>query len=572
MDGNVEVSDGQPTADTFSDGQPTADTFSDGQPTADTFSDGQPTADTFSDGQPTADTLSDGQPTADTLSDRQHTADTFSDGQHTADQSGAITATLQSTVTPQQHHEQYQLCLSRPQYRQGRKLTSVKVYTVNDESIYLIITGVPAIKLHKELCCLCKKYGEVSILKKLEDYPSQAFSDVFLVKYYNIKEARFAKKVLDGKNFYGGVFHVFYAPELETPHETRFKLFERTRAVKVAIARKMAVIHAADGGNSVLYAYHPDDGLASSIRRISHRMGCGAAVSDGNQVQTRNECSMTQHNDVNGGRNESNGYSDTSHCFKTPNLQSPNHSGCLPNCSSNHSSVFDSQLSLGSEYFQSAEKSTTSTHNLHGVPDASFSATSYSYSSSILGAAQGPTSDFVQIRSSGTEGTSRANLVSLKTTNLSYSSVPTVSSDFSSTDGSYASQSATYEPGIGELDTELYSAYTKTTYKKTKTITNHSHRIKNLIGPRNKSRDLKHGKKLQDFSTAHKQEESHGLEKRGITATNLPVRAKRLRLDPTNPRAAVAPPNYTKVLVGPRQIQQHSSRDQLSRLQELLDR
>lgn len=54
---------------------------------------------------------------------------------------------------------------------------------------------------------------------------------MYLLKYRNIKCARFAKKQLDGKSFYGGVFHVCYAPELESVQETREKLEDRRRSI-----------------------------------------------------------------------------------------------------------------------------------------------------------------------------------------------------------------------------------------------------------------------------------------------------------------------------------------------------
>lgn len=129
------------------------------------------------------------------------------------------------------HHEQMQFCLNRAKYRQGRKLTAVKVYTVNDESKYLIINGVPAIKIKGELEVLCLKYGDVDILQFLPDYPHEEFTEAYLLKYHNIKNARFAKKQLDGKSFYGGVLHTCYAPELESVEETREKLQERRKTI-----------------------------------------------------------------------------------------------------------------------------------------------------------------------------------------------------------------------------------------------------------------------------------------------------------------------------------------------------
>lgn len=129
------------------------------------------------------------------------------------------------------HHEQMEFCLTRAKYRQGRKLTAVKVYTVNDESKFLILTGIPAIKISSEVENLCFRYGQVEFIQELADYPGEAYTEAFLLKYARIKSARFAKAQLDGKSFYGGVLHVFYAPELESVEDTREKLQERRKSI-----------------------------------------------------------------------------------------------------------------------------------------------------------------------------------------------------------------------------------------------------------------------------------------------------------------------------------------------------
>ncbi|XP_047469847.1 RNA-binding protein 48-like [Penaeus chinensis] len=129
------------------------------------------------------------------------------------------------------HHEQMEFCLTRAKYRQGRKLTAVKVYTVNDESKFLIVTGIPAIKICNEVESLCLKYGHVEFIQPLPGYPCEAYTEAFLVKYARVKSACFAKVQLDGKSFYGGVLHVFYAPELESVGDTREKLQERRKSI-----------------------------------------------------------------------------------------------------------------------------------------------------------------------------------------------------------------------------------------------------------------------------------------------------------------------------------------------------
>ncbi|KAK0176086.1 hypothetical protein PV328_000255 [Microctonus aethiopoides] len=141
-------------------------------------------------------------------------------------------------ITKLEHHEQQELCRTRPPYRQGKKLTAVKVYTVNDESQHLMICGVPKLQLLNELTRIVKPYGNIKEITKAPEYPVEEFTEAFYVHYEKIQSARIAKRFLDAKNFYGGILHVFYAPELETIAETRRKLIQRRRDIAVRIKRQ----------------------------------------------------------------------------------------------------------------------------------------------------------------------------------------------------------------------------------------------------------------------------------------------------------------------------------------------
>lgn len=160
-----------------------------------------------------------------------------------------MTSSPAPSVTKLPHHDQLELCMTRARYRQGRKLTAVRVYTVNDESKYLIIDGVPAIKISSELETLCQRYGDVESLHLLPNYPHEDYAEVYLVKYRVLKNARFAKKQLDGKSFYGQVLRVCYAPELETVDETREKLQDRRKTI------------------AALTRYREDTGALSHVRK-----------------------------------------------------------------------------------------------------------------------------------------------------------------------------------------------------------------------------------------------------------------------------------------------------------------
>ncbi|XP_046670475.1 RNA-binding protein 48-like isoform X2 [Homalodisca vitripennis] len=114
-----------------------------------------------------------------------------------------------------------------------------QVYTVCDESVHLIISRVPAIKLHSELCTLCNRFGDVTRCVQVPNYETEeSFVETYHVQYARIQSARYAKKQLDERAFYGGVLHVCYAPELETVEDTKQKLIQRRKEIVTRIRRR----------------------------------------------------------------------------------------------------------------------------------------------------------------------------------------------------------------------------------------------------------------------------------------------------------------------------------------------
>ncbi|XP_054271010.1 RNA-binding protein 48 [Macrosteles quadrilineatus] len=148
------------------------------------------------------------------------------------------------------HHEQQELCSTRPSYRQGRKLTAVKVYTVSDESTHLLVSRVPALQLHSELSALCSRFGTVTCCVLVPGYDGdEAFTETYHVQYARLQSARFAKRQLDTRSFFGGVLHVCYAPELETVLETRNKLVLRRKEVASRVRKKASTNGALNSKN-----------------------------------------------------------------------------------------------------------------------------------------------------------------------------------------------------------------------------------------------------------------------------------------------------------------------------------
>ncbi|XP_014219834.1 RNA-binding protein 48 [Copidosoma floridanum] len=174
-----------------------------------------------------------------------------------------MSGNLESTsVAMPEHHIQEELCHTRPTYRKGRKETAVKVYTINDESVHLIVCGTPSLDLFRQLKGKFLPYGEIKQFVKLPDYPSEQFTETFHVHYQRIQSARVAKRFLDGHNFYGGLLHVFYAPEYETLAETRQKLAQRLKDVTVRIKR-----HKEDPTNPEIETFEPEPNTQRKKKR-----------------------------------------------------------------------------------------------------------------------------------------------------------------------------------------------------------------------------------------------------------------------------------------------------------------
>ncbi|XP_005089640.1 uncharacterized protein LOC101864660 [Aplysia californica] len=139
------------------------------------------------------------------------------------------------------HHVKQEVCATRKPYREGRHAKAVKVYTVNNESRYILIQGVPCVGATKNLVDLCSKFGAVEEHHALDEYPCEdKYTEVYLFKYKKIQSARFAKRKLDDYSFFGGALHVCYAPEYETVSETREKLLDRRRVVAYKIRQHEA--------------------------------------------------------------------------------------------------------------------------------------------------------------------------------------------------------------------------------------------------------------------------------------------------------------------------------------------
>ena len=129
------------------------------------------------------------------------------------------------------HHVKQEYCETRPKYRRGKRKTAVRVFTINAESKYLIISGVPCTGLESDLVKLFASHGNLQQCKELKDYPKEEFTQVYLIQYHHIQSAKSAKRKLDEHYFFGGMLHICYAPEYETVEDTREKITHRRHSV-----------------------------------------------------------------------------------------------------------------------------------------------------------------------------------------------------------------------------------------------------------------------------------------------------------------------------------------------------
>ncbi|KAL2328874.1 hypothetical protein Fmac_022301 [Flemingia macrophylla] len=108
---------------------------------------------------------------------------------------------------------------------------AVRVYTVCDESRYLIVRNVPELGCGNDLLKLFSSYGEVEECKPMDAEECNQFTDVFWVKFRLISNARFAKRKLDDFVFFGNKLQIAYATQFESLSDTMDKLEGRRSEV-----------------------------------------------------------------------------------------------------------------------------------------------------------------------------------------------------------------------------------------------------------------------------------------------------------------------------------------------------
>ncbi|KAI9492765.1 hypothetical protein BDB00DRAFT_788421 [Zychaea mexicana] len=123
------------------------------------------------------------------------------------------------------------MATNRPGYRDSKTPRAVKVYSIAQESRYLVYENVPALGLVDNLTAQCQSFGSVQQHGMLDSHAaSDEFHDVVWVQFATVMSARKAKRTMDDRPFFANVLRVSYAPEFETVEDFRNKLQERHRS------------------------------------------------------------------------------------------------------------------------------------------------------------------------------------------------------------------------------------------------------------------------------------------------------------------------------------------------------
>ncbi|VDK23056.1 unnamed protein product [Taenia asiatica] len=113
--------------------------------------------------------------------------------------------------------------------KSGRGEQLLQVFTIADESPYLLIFGVPSIGLLKPLEERIQKIEDVQQIRKVNHPESEEFTETYIAKFRSVNLARNVKRRLDDSSFYGGFLHIVYAPEYESVAECRVKMHSYRR-------------------------------------------------------------------------------------------------------------------------------------------------------------------------------------------------------------------------------------------------------------------------------------------------------------------------------------------------------
>ena len=122
--------------------------------------------------------------------------------------------------------------LSRPRYRRGRRQVGVRVFCISQESIYVLVDNVHALGLEDQVVSLFSQFGSLVEHRALDERPTDQFTEMYLMKFENLEQARRAKRACNEAVLVGKQLRVDFACEFESVAETLSKFEEGVRSVR----------------------------------------------------------------------------------------------------------------------------------------------------------------------------------------------------------------------------------------------------------------------------------------------------------------------------------------------------
>ena len=124
------------------------------------------------------------------------------------------------------------MSVTRLEYRDTKVPKAVCVYTIAQESRYLIIENLSTMGKVIDFMRHCQQFGQVEKYQHLDTHSnSSELFDVLLLTFDLVSSARYAKRKLDNKPYDHNLLRANYAPEYETAEDIRAKFQDRLISV-----------------------------------------------------------------------------------------------------------------------------------------------------------------------------------------------------------------------------------------------------------------------------------------------------------------------------------------------------
>lgn len=100
---------------------------------------------------------------------------------------------------------------------------NLRVYTIAEESKYVLVTGIPPYHLETEFVSLCNTHGQLLSLQQIPN-TDKTQQNAVLLTFKDYLQAKKTKKAMHKRVFYGMEVKFRYQPEMESVADTLAKL------------------------------------------------------------------------------------------------------------------------------------------------------------------------------------------------------------------------------------------------------------------------------------------------------------------------------------------------------------